>query len=71
MNRQKYSIGHVHLVRFDAAFDIMSVQKEGWKARYMLHATRARFNQHQVDPPCLLCCKEPENVDIPCCDVNH
>ena len=48
--------------------NIMSVQKAGWKARlmtgtYMLQATRARFNQHQVDPTCLLCCKEPENVE--------
>ena len=46
----------------------MSVQKAGWKARlmsgtYMLHATRARFNQYQVDPTCLCCCKEPENVE--------
>ena len=52
----------------DAGHDIMSVQKAGWKARlmtgtYMLQATRARFNQHQVDPTCLLCCKEPENVE--------
>ena len=46
----------------------MSVQKASWKARlmtgtYMLQATRARFNQHQVDPTCSLCCKEPENVE--------
>ena len=30
---------------------------------HMLQATRARFNQHQVDPTCLLCCKEPENAE--------
>ena len=46
----------------------MSVQKAGWKARlmtgtYMLQATRAMFNQHQVDPTCFLCCKKPENVE--------
>ena len=46
----------------------MSVQKAGWKARlmtgtYMLQATRARFDQHQVDPTCLLCCKEPETAE--------
>ena len=29
----------------------------------MLQATRARFNQHQVDPKRLCCCKEPENVE--------
>ena len=68
MNTQKYSIGQAQLVWFDAGHDIMSVQKAGWKARlmtgtYMLQANRARFNQHQVDPMCLLCCKEPENVE--------
>ena len=68
MNTQKYSIGQVQLVLCDAGHDIMSVQKAGWKARlmtgtYMLQATRARFNQHQMDPTCLLCCKEPENVE--------
>ena len=68
MNTQKYSIGQAQLVWCDAGHDIMSVQKAGWKARlmtgsYMLQATRARFNQHQVDPTCLLCCKEPENVE--------
>ena len=67
MNTQKYSIGQVQLVWCDAGHDIMSVQKAGWRARlmtgtYMLQATRARFNQHQVDPTRLLCCKEPENV---------
>ena len=46
----------------------MSVQKADWKARlmsgtYMLQTTRARVNPHQVDPTCLLCCKEPENVE--------
>ena len=30
---------------------------------YMLQATRARFNQFEVDPTCLLCCKEPENIE--------
>ena len=30
---------------------------------YLLQATRARFNQHQVGPKCLFCCKEPENVE--------
>ena len=30
---------------------------------YMLQATRARFNQHQVDPTCLLFRKNPENVE--------
>ena len=68
MNTQKYSIGQVKLVWCDLGFDIMSVQKAGWKARlmsgtYMLQATRARLNQHQVDPTYLLCCKEPENVE--------
>ena len=68
MNTQKYSIWQAQLVWCDAGHDIMSVQKAGWKARlmtgtYMLQATRARFNQHQVDPACLLCCKEPENVE--------
>ena len=66
MNTQ-YSIGQVQLVWCYAGFDIMLVQKVGWKARlmsdtyimYMLQVTRAKFNQHQVDSMCLLCCKEP------------
>ena len=29
----------------------------------MLQATRARFNQFEVDPTCLLCFKEPENIE--------
>lgn len=29
----------------------------------MLQATRARFNQYEVNPLCLLCHKEPENTD--------
>ena len=64
MNTQKYSIGQVQLVWCYAGFDIVSVQKRGWKARlmsgtYMLQLTRAEFNQQQVDSTCLLCCKEP------------
>ena len=60
--------GLAHLVWRDAGYDIMSVQRAGWKARlmsgtYMLQATRARFNQFEVDPTCLLCCKEPENIE--------
>ena len=69
MNTQEYSIWQVQLVWCDAGNDIMSVQKAGWKARlmtgtYMLQAAHARFNQHhrQVDPTCLLCCKESEKV---------
>ena len=30
---------------------------------YMLQATRARFNQFEVDPTWLLCFKEPENIE--------
>ena len=46
----------------------MSIHKAGWKVRlmsgtYMLQATRAKFNQHEVDPLCLLCHKEPENTE--------
>ena len=68
MNVQNYPIGLAHLVWRDAGYDIMSVQRAGWKARlmsgtYMLQATRARFNQFEVDPTCLICCKEPENIE--------
>ena len=68
MNVQNYPIGLAHLVWRDAGYDIMSVQRAGWKARlmsgtYMLQATRARFNQFEVDPTCLLCFKEPENIE--------
>ena len=67
MNTQKYSIGQVQLVWCDADFDIMSVQKAGWKAKLMsgTYMLRVRFNQHQVYQTCFLCCnsKELENVD--------
>ena len=66
--RGMYSIGQVQLVWCDAGHDIMTVQQASWKASlmsgtYMLQVTRARFNQHQVDLTCLMCCKEPENVE--------
>ena len=59
--------GRSHLVWQDASFDLMSVHKAGWKVRlmsntYMLQAARDKFNQHEVDPFCLLCRKEPENM---------
>ena len=46
----------------------MSVHKAGWKVRlmsgtYILQATRDKFHQHEVDPSCLLCRKEPENTE--------
>ena len=68
LNTLKYTIGRSHLVWQDASFDVMSVHKAGWKVRlmsgtYMLQATRAKFNQHEVDPSCLLCRKEPENTE--------
>ena len=48
MNIQNYPIGLAHLVWRDAGFDIMSVQRAGWKVRLMsgtdmLQATRTRF----------------------------
>ena len=60
--------GRSHLVWRDASFDLMSVHKAGWKVRlmsntYMLQAARDKFNQHEVDPFCLLCRKEPENTE--------
>ena len=68
LNTLKYTIGQPHLVWQDAGFDAMSVHKAGWKVRimsgtYMLKATRDKFNQHEVDPSCLLCRKEPENTE--------
>ena len=58
MNTQKYSIGQAQLVWCDAGHDIMSVQNGGWKARLMTGTYML-----QVDPTCLLCCKEPENAE--------
>ena len=33
---------------------------------YMLQTARARFNQYDVDPTCLLCCNEQENIEPFC-----
>ena len=75
MNTQNYPIGPAHLVWCDAGFDITSVQislsRASWKARfkagtYMLQTARARFNQYDVDPTCLLCCNEQENIEPFC-----
>ena len=68
LNILKYTIVRSHLVWQDAGFDDMSVHKAGWKVRlmsgtYMLQASPSKFNQHEVDPSCLVCHKEPENTE--------
>ena len=71
LKTMKYTIGQAHLAWQDAGFDVMSVHKAGWKVRlmsstYMLQATRAKFNQHKVDPTLLLCRKKQRIQNISC-----
>ena len=59
--------GQVHHIWGNAGHDPVSVRKASYKAKvathtYTLQADRAKFNQHQVDPTCVLCKKSPEDL---------
>ena len=69
-NTQKYEIGEVHYVWKNAGFNLMAIKKAGTKARlmtgtyrYVLQSNRAKFNRYSVNPTCLLCSKDPEDLD--------
>ena len=51
----------------NAGVEIMSVHKADWNVRFMsgthiMQASRAKFDKHEVNPSCLLCCNEQENT---------
>ena len=67
-NTQKYEIGEVHYVWKNAGFNLMAIKKAGMKARlmtgtYVLQSNRAKFNQYSVNPTCLLCGEDPEDLE--------
>ena len=66
LNTENYEIGEVHCVWKNAGFNPMAIKKAGIKARlmtgtYVLQSVRAKFNQYNVDPTCLLCGENPED----------
>ena len=68
LNTQKYEIGEVHYVWKNAGFNLMAIKKAGMKARlmtgtYVLQSNRAKFNQYSVNPTCLLCGEDPEDLE--------
>ena len=70
LNTQKYEIGEVHCVWKNAGFNLMAIKKAGMKARlmtgtclYVLQSNRAKFNQYSVNPTCLLCGEDPEDLE--------
>ena len=68
LNTQKYEIGEVHYVWKNAGFNLMAIKKAGMKAMlmtgtYVLQSNRAKFNQYSVNPTCLLCGEDPEDLE--------
>ena len=68
LNTLKYEIGEVHYVWKNAGFNLMAIKKAGMKARlmtgtYVLQSNRAKFNQYSVNPTCLLCGEDPEDLE--------
>ena len=68
LNTQKYEIGEVHYVWKNAGFNLMAIKKAGMKARlmtgtYVLQSNCAKFNQYSVNPTCLLCGEDPEDLE--------
>ena len=66
LNTENCEIGEVHCVWKNASFNPMAIKKAGIKARlmtgtYVLQSVRAKFNQYNVDPTCLLCGENPED----------
>ena len=54
---------HTHLL----FFTLMAIKKAGFKAKlmtgtYVLQSNRAKFNQYSVDPTCLLCGDDTEDM---------
>ena len=67
LNTQNYKIGEVHYLWKNAGFNLMTIKKAGFKAKlmtgtYVLQSNRAKFNQYSVDPTCLLCGDDTEDM---------
>ena len=67
LNTQNYKIGEVRYLWKNAGFNLMARKKAGSKAKlmtgtYVLQSTRAKFIQYSVDPACLLCCYDTEDM---------
>ena len=67
LNTQNYKIGEVHYLWKNAGFNLMAIKKAGFKAKlmtgtYVLQSNRAKFNQYSVNPTCLLCGDDAEDM---------
>ena len=67
LNTQNYKIGEVHYLWKNAGFNLMAIKKAGLKAKlmtgtYVLQSNRAKFNQYSVNPTCLLCGDDAEDM---------
>ena len=67
LNTQNYKICEVHYLWKNAGFNLMAIKKAGFKAKlmtgtYVLQSNRAKFNQYSVNPTCLLCGDEAEDM---------
>ena len=67
LNTQNYKIGEVHYFWKNAGFNLMAIKKAGFKAKlmtdtYVLQSNRAKLNQYSVDPTCLLCGDDAEDM---------
>ena len=67
LNTQNYKIGEVHYLWKSAGFNLMAIKKAGLKAKlmtgtYVPQSNRAKFNQYSVDPTCLLCGDDAEDM---------
>ena len=67
LNTQNYKIGEVHYLWKNAGINLMAIKKAGFKAKlmtgtYVLQSNRAKFNQYSVDPTCLLCGDDAEDM---------
>ena len=66
LNTSSFSIGHTHPVWDTLSSNPREVTKASIKARiltgtYVLQANRAKFNQFEVNPTCLMCSAEAED----------
>ena len=67
LNIQNYKIGEVHYLWKNAGFNLMAIMKAGFKAKFMtgtyvLYSHLAKYNQYSVDPTCLLCGDDTEDM---------
>lgn len=66
LNIESCEVGKAHILWATVPPNVRDVEPAAIKARlltgtYVLQANRARFNQYNVDPTCLICSVEPED----------